>query len=88
MQIGKEQIRLSRFSDDTMTYVENPKESKNNPPPQIPSEQTKNKLENKQKHPPRTNTLARSQNTKSTFKNQLYVYILSMTMWKPKLKTQ
>lgn len=82
MQTGKEQIRLSRFSDDTMTSVENPKKSKGNPPPQIQSEQTKNKIENKLKTPPRTNTLARSQNTKSTFKKHLYVYILSMTMWK------
>lgn len=83
IQIAKEEIKSSLRARDVAVFVKSSKEStekqnKNNPP-QI-------KLNPK---PPQLELVssAKSWATRSTHKNQLHLYILTMNMWQVTLKT-
>lgn len=71
MKIGKEEIKPSLFAGNIIVYIENHKESTYTHTHTQTLEQM---------------CLVRSQNTRSTHKNQLYFYILTMNIWELKLK--
>lgn len=71
IQIGKEEIKLSLFSDNTIIYIENPKDSINNDYQKKMNEFSK--------------IVGFVINTHT--KNQLHLCITTATIWKSKLKT-